>query len=166
MRPIVLFRLTALVAMAGGCGSESREPATRSAPKRDLTLVTGVAQVEVASPVETRRIQPPYRARQAWSRVARPTPAAASSAVKLAAIWTPAQPATADAASNNPRELLPGKTVTLIPASSGPPTDVGRGDDLPEIRGRTKVAGGGGGTCRGRGRRPGIGVGSPAPDFR
>ena len=174
MRTTFLLPLTALVAVVAGCGSEVREQAALSVPQRDLTLVTQTAEVKIASPVETQ--QPRPAARLAPAHRSRPL----QPKVKLADLWTPpplpaasqpvAQPASTaptpeeGASSDNDRELLPGKTVTLIPVSSGPSTGSDRTDELPEVRGRTMVARGGG-TCRGRGRGPGIGA-APRPDFR
>jgi hypothetical protein len=163
MRTISLLPLTALVAVAAGCGSEAREQAARSVPKRDLTLVSYTSEVKIASPVETQQLR---------TRAARPAPARRSSSLEptiapvLAASEPVAQPAATAPTPDNDRELLPGKTVTVIPASSGPSTGADRTDDFPGARGRTIVTGGGG-TCRGRGRRPGIGIATaPRPDFR
>jgi len=174
MRTMLLLPLTALVAVVAGCGSEAKEQAARSLPQRDLTLATQTAQVEIASPVEMQ--QPPRSARRARAPRSRPL----EPRVKLADLWTPpplpvppqpvAQPVSTSptpeegASPNNDRELLPGKTVTVIPASTGPSTGPDTADEPPPARGRTMVAGGGG-TCRGRGRGPGIGA-APRPDFR
>lgn len=178
MRSILFLPLTALVAVVAGCGSEVREQATASLPHRDLTLVSPTSGVKVASPVEMqqpriqRRTVPPSH----WA--ARLVPALRSSPpepkVRLAAVAVPApvlavpppvaQPASS--APNNDRELLPGKTVTLIPASSGPSAGSEPADELPAAHGRTIVARGGG-RCGGRGRGPGIGIAAaPRPDFR
>jgi hypothetical protein len=177
MRPVVLFPLAALLVVAAGCGSEAREPSARSELKRDLTLVSGAAGVEVASPVETRQIRPQHRSDPSSRPAARSSRAPlATSRVTLIDVWAPGpltaaprpvvQPATPEASSENSRELLPGKTVTLIPASSGPAVETDRAGDLPEISRPTMIVRGGG-TCGGRGRAPGIGKpGSPAPDFR
>jgi hypothetical protein len=166
MRTVFLFPLTALVAVAAGCGSEAREQAVRSVPQRDLTLVTQTAGVEIASPVEVQQLRIQHR-----------TVRRSQLAVRLAAVATPApapapalavpepvvQPASTAATPANDRELLPGKTVTVIPATSTPSTGSNTADELPP-EGRTMVAHGGG-TCRGRGRGPGI-AGAPRPDFR
>jgi hypothetical protein len=161
MRTIVLFPLTALVAVAAGCGSG--EQGTRSVPQRDLTLVQQTPAVEIASPVETHQL-----------RVQDRTVRHSQLAVRLAAVTLPApvlavpepvtQPVSTPVTPANDRELLPGKTVTVIPASSTPSTGSDGTDELPATRGRTMVAHGGGG-CRGRG--PGIGMApAPRPDFR
>jgi hypothetical protein len=181
MRTIVLFPLTALVAVAAGCGSAGREQATRSVPQRDLTLVRQTPAVEIASPVETHQLRVQHRTvRPAFgSRALEPKVSLASVTVPLAALGAGsapvlavpepvAQPASAAATPANDRELLPGKTVTVIPASNTPSTGSDGPDELPAARGRTMVAhGGGGGGCRGRGRGPGIGIANaPRPDFR
>jgi hypothetical protein len=183
MRAQFLFPLTALVAVAAGCGSVGREQAARSVPQRDLTLVPQTPAVEIASPVETHqlRVQRQTVHPAFSSRLLEPKVSFASVTVPLAALGaSPApvlavpepvvQPATA-AASANDRELLPGKTVTVIPVTNTPSTGSDGTDELPETRGRTMVAHGGGGHggggCRGRGRGPGIGIANaPRPDFR
>ena len=172
MRAIVQLPLIALLAVIGGCDFEEREQAV---PARDLTLVTQGAQVEIASPVETQPLRPRHRA-------VRSEPAARLASVKrsdpevqltttavpvpVLAVTQPAlQPATVSMPAND-RELLPGKTVTVIPASSGPSTGAITPDELPEWEGRALVAGSGG-RCGGRGRGPGIGIAAALrPDFR
>jgi hypothetical protein len=175
MRTAFLLPIAAVVAVVAGCGSEAREQRARSLPERDLTLVTQTAGVEIASPVEMQQLRIHHRAiRQAprpsrkpkihLAAVAAPlAPLGAGSAPILAVPEPVAQPATATVTPANDRELLPGKTVSVIPASSGPSTGSDRADELPP-EGRTMVARGGG-TCRGRGRGPGIAA-APRPDFR
>jgi hypothetical protein len=177
MRTVSLLPLAALVAVAAGCGSDIKEPATRSVPQRDLTLVTPTPDVQIASPVETGllRIQPRTRHSSQWA--ARPAPTLRSSRepnLILASLAVPApvlaapaaEPSAQPATPADDRELLPGKTVTVIPVSSGPSIDTDRTDELPGSQGRP-MGGGGGGTCRGGGRGPGIGIsGAPSPDFR
>ena len=171
MRTIVLFPLTALVAVAVGCGSVGREQATGSVPQRDLTLVRQTPAVEIASPVETHQLRVQHRTvRPAFgSRSLEPKVSFASVTAPAPALAVPepvAQPVSTPANPANDRELLPGKTITVIPASSTPSTGSDGPDELPATRGRTKVAHGGGG-CRGRGRGPGIGMApAPRPDFR
>jgi hypothetical protein len=166
MRTIVLLPLSALVAVVVGCRTEAREQRGRSLPQRDLTLVTPTAEVEIASPVETQQPRIHHRTvRQASSREPKIILAAVAASAPVLAVPVPvAQPASTASTPANGRELLPGKTVTVIPASSGPSTDSDQTDELPPARGRTVVVGGGG-TCRGRGRGPGI-AGAPRPDFR
>jgi hypothetical protein len=154
MRTSFLFTLAAVVVVAVGCGSQGREQATGSVLQRDLTLVTQTAAVEIASPVEMQQVRIQHRSM-------RPSQWAARLASARRSV---AQPVTTSSTPKNDRELLPGKTVTVIPASSGPSAGSDRTDELPPARGRTLVTGGGG-TCRGRGRGPGI-AGAPRPDFR
>ena len=171
MRTIFLLPLTALVAVVAGCGSVGREQAARSVPQRDLTLVPQTPAVEIASPVETHQLRVQQRTvRPAFSSgPLEPKVSFASVTVPAPVLAIPeavAQPASTAAASANDRELLPGKTVTVIPVSSTPSTGSDGPDELPAARGRTMVAHGGGG-CRGRGRGPGIGMApAPRPDFR
>jgi hypothetical protein len=179
MRTINLLPLT-LIAVVAGCGSEVRDQAARSVPHRDLTLVSRTHEVKIASPVETQQLRIQRRTVRASQPAARPAPAPHFSPLEanlhLAAVRAPAlvlstaqpvaQPASMAATPPNDRELLPGKTVTVIPASSGPSPEPDMIDDLPATRGRTMVTWGGG-TCRGRGRGPGIGIAAaPRPDFR
>ena len=174
MRTITLLPFTALIAAAAGCASGARESATREPPQRDLTLVTQTSAVEIAAPVEMQ--QPPRAARRA--RAPRSSPVQPT--VILASVATPvaapvptaaepvAQPASTASSSDNSRELLPGKTITIIPASNGPSAGPDETDELPGTRDRTMVTRGGG-KCggRGRGRGPGIGIATaPRPDFR
>jgi hypothetical protein len=174
------YPLTALVAVVAGCGSEVKEQTVRSLPQRDLTLVTQTAYVETASPVETHQLRIQHRAvRPSKPAARRSRPLAPKGVLAAMTAHAPildaepvAQPVSTSptpeegASSNNDRELLPGKTVTVIPASSGPSTGSDTADELPPERGRTMVVRGGG-TCRGRGRGPGIGIGAaPRPDFR
>ena len=166
MRTVLLLPIAAVVAVVAGCGSEAREGGARSLPQRDLTLVTQTAHVEIASPVETRQLRIQHRTVRPSQLAARPAPARRSRPLQpkvvLAAVTAPLAAST----SANDRELLPGKTVTVIPASSGPSTGSDRAGELPPAEGRTMVARGGG-TCRGRGRGPGIGIAAaPRPDFR
>ncbi len=170
MRTTVLFPLTALVAVAAGCGSEVREQTASSVPHRDLTLVTQNPQVAVASALETRQLRTPHRtvhhSQLAAQLAAQLAPVTAAAPV-LAAPQPVAEPVPTPAIPINDRELPPGKTVTVIPVSSGPSTGTDKTDELPADRGRTMIAHGGGGTCRGGGRRPGIGMApAPRPDFR
>jgi hypothetical protein len=167
MRTSFLFPLTALVAAAAGCGSVGREQASGYVPQRDLTLVTQTAGVEIASRVEMQQPRIQRRtARQAPRSSREPKIILAAAAPVLAVPEPVAQPASTAATPANDRELLPGKTITVVPASSGPSTGSDTADEPPPGRDRTMVARGGG-TCRGRGRGPGIGMApAPRPDFR
>jgi hypothetical protein len=178
MRTIFLFPLTALVAVAAGCGSGGRQQAKRSTPQRDLTLVTPTAGVEIASPVEMQQLrihdqtirQAPRSSREPriiLATMAAPLTALGAGSAPVLAVPEPvARPVSTEATPANDRELLPGKTVTVIPASTAPATGSDTADEAPPEEGRTMVAHGGGG-CRGRGRGPGIGMSpAPRPDFR
>lgn len=176
MRIVVLLPLAAVAAVAAGCGSEGRESGARSVPQRDLTLAASAVHLEIASPVELRQLQTLHRTVRPTRRTPRPSspiepnpvPAAVAPAPALAlpAADSVAQPANTASEPANDRELLPGKTVAVIPASSGPSTGSDWTDELPRARGGTMVVGGGG-RCPRRGRGPGIGIaGAPRPDFR
>ena len=173
MRSIVLVPLAALVAAAAGCGPGARESATRSNPQRDLTLVPQSSDLNFASALETQQVPIHQTVRHTrWAaRLAAVAVPAPVLAVPEPVAQPVAQPAKTEATPANDRELLPGKTVTLIPVSSGPSTGSDKTAEPPSDRGRTEVAGGGGGggRCggRGRGRGPGIGMApAPRPDFR
>jgi hypothetical protein len=168
MRIVFLLPLTAVVAVVAGCGSQGKESGALSAPQRDLTLAASASQVEIASPIELRQVQTQPRAVRRSPRIVRAAPkiilaSVATPAPVLAVPRPVAQPAGASEPAND-RELLPGKTVTVIPASSGPSAGSDGTDEVPAIKGRPMR--GGGGTCRGRGRGPGGIAGVPRPDFR
>jgi hypothetical protein len=179
MRTLVLLPFAAVAAVLAGCGSQGREHAARSVPQRDLTLAAQAHQVEIASPVElgslrtqSRTVRPsrtprPRSAQRSSAVVAKPAPAAVTTGPVVVLASAPVvEPASTAPEAANDRELLPGKTVTLIPASSGPSTTPEWTDEGPPARGRTMVVGGGG-RCPGRGRGPGIGIATgPRPDFR
>jgi hypothetical protein len=132
MRTGFLLPLAALViAGAQGC---SRGDAEESAVilERDLTRAAPAPNVEVASPLEvekpvtSRAVQPraTIRAVRASRRSTidpKPLPAALATHTPVAG-YEPEPPPTAISAPLSDRELLPGKTVTLIPTSSGPST--------------------------------------------
>ena len=172
MRNMVLLPLAAFIAVAAGCRSEVGEQTASSVPQRDLTLVPPNAAVQIASPLETQRLRPPrpsvHRARLAARLAPLPLPVPLSSQPQPVAAPAPTPvPAPTPATPISDRELLPGKTVTLIPVSSGPSVGTDPTGDLPADRGHTMVAHGGGGRCRGGGRGPGIGMApAPRPDFR
>lgn len=187
MRTLILLSLTAMVAVAAGCGSQGREQTGRSALQRDLTLAPQAHAMEIASTVELQQLRAQHRTVRPSRQTARSASARSSSrtepkiilasvaapAPALAAAAPVAQPASTAADSPNDRELLPGKTVTVIPASSGPSTGAEGNDEFPTARvggGGSGMGGGGsgmggGGRCPGRG--PDIGIaGVPRPDFR
>ena len=167
MRIVSLLPLAALTAVVSACGSGEREQRARALPQRDLTLVTASVQVEVASPVEMRRLRPQRRTvRPSPSRQPTVRHAMMVEAVPVPAAEPVAPPVSSTPTAANDRELLPGKTVTLIPVSSGPSASPDETGELPAVRGRA-VVGYGGGRCRGGGRGPGIGIATaPRPDFR
>lgn len=172
MRIIVLP--FALIAIVAGCGSEAREQGTRSVPRRDLTLANRSPDLQIVSSLETGQPQVQRQAarhpkvRRATTLPA-PAPGPAPAAPATPAPVAPtsvAQPVETPEAPLNDRELLPGKTITIIPVSSGPSPGPDWTEALPPEHGRPMVSGGGG-TCRGRGRGPGIGIaGVPRPVFR
>jgi hypothetical protein len=176
MRTIYLLPLTGLLITAVACRSTAVEQATRSVPKRDLTLVMPARAVETASRIETATIRAETRTTNHSRRVARPaktrhptpTPKLTDQwvpAIVLASPRPPVQKANTAATPTNDRELPPGKTVTLIPASSGPTTDAGAADYGSAAAGRAQVGHRGGRCGGGRGMRPGAAP-APRPDFR
>lgn len=186
MRAAFLLPLAFTTALLAGCGSAvprppEQETATRrgALPDRDLTLRAATpAAVVVASPVELAR---PVTAPRRTSRpaVARksagvPTPERPPAAAPVAAEPVAAEPVAAAAAPVEPapeersagagRELAPGRTVTLVPASSGPTVEADEDDSwLPSERPRGVLGGSGGGTCRPRGGMRGTGVAGRIP---
>lgn len=175
---IVLLPLAAVVAVSVGCSSEGSEKAAPQLPKRDLTLVTQTSALDIASPVELGKIRPLPNAQQAPRVIHRTRPAHTKAVKPKAALAVaPAPPPVvqpADTATRQPiadvvydRELPPGKTVTVIPASTGPsatPDDIPGG--LPALgTGGSGLGGGSGmggrGGCPGRGAGPDIGVRPP-----
>ena len=176
MRTVFLLPLAAVMAVVVGCGSQGRERAALSTPRRDLTLATAAREVDVASPVELRQIRTRNQTLRASHRSSRrssliepisvPTALPAASLLATPAAHPGAQPVSTPAEPVNDRELLPGKTVTVIPVSSGPSTAPEWTDERSESRGGTMVTGRGGRCGRG-GRGPGIGIAAaPRPDFR
>ncbi|HEY9016172.1 MAG TPA: hypothetical protein VIM84_14050 [Gemmatimonadales bacterium] len=166
----VLLPLAAVVAVGAGCSSAGREKAAPQLPKRDLTLVTQTAALDIASPVELGKIRPLPDAEQAPRAMHRTRPAHTKAVKRKAALAiAPAPPPVvqpADTASRQPiadvvseHELPPGRTVTVIPASTGPsaaPEDIPGG--LPGLgTGGSGLGGGsgmGGRGCPGRGAGP------------
>jgi len=174
MRTLLLIPICVGAIGAVGCGSVGKESPAPPVARRDLTVPAPPPKVEVASAVELGRIQPPRtkqhsarahrRARPAAAKVtpvivaSHPSPAPAPEAVPVPRFRQP-EPA-------NDRELPPGKTVTVIPASSGPTTEevgAGQGDGWGTggsgMGGGGSGMGGGGSGMGGRGRCPGGGVG-------
>lgn len=174
MRTAYLLPFTAMVAVVAGCGSQGTESAARSVPQRDLTLAAQTRAVDIASPVELQNLRTQARAVRPAQRTSRhpspvapkPAPVAVAAPAVVRASYPVAEPANPALEAANDRELLPGKTVTLIPASSGPSTTPEWTDEGPATGGRS-LGVRGGGKCPGRGRGPGIGIATaPRPDFR
>ncbi len=176
MRPLLPLALTALVL---GCASESvSPPAGSGVSRRDLTLrAPSAPQLEVASAVELGRPmpepQPSRRARispkPAPVPKADPIPDAAPAFEAAAPIIVPAVAeaavdlSPADASSGSGRELAPGRTVTIIPVSSGPSSAMPEDDSWISTERSRGIMVRGGGTCRPRGGVRGIGIGGRIP---
>jgi hypothetical protein len=165
MHKLSLLLVAALVA---ACGTEGTKPAASSVPKRDLTLSAQYAQVQVASPVELRR--PIFQtASHALRRTRQPIPqfeptiipavlnTTTASAPAPLPVKPAAEPVTIVAQPTDPHELLPGKTITIIPASNVPSSEGARGDQPRTSTGHMggRIGGGHGGGCRGHGGRGG-----------
>jgi hypothetical protein len=186
MRTASLLSLAVTAGLVTACGqgaspvTEVAETASRapSPPDRDLTLSTPTAPAaEVASALELSR-QPPSSTSSRDSRPRpkpRPAPAPHPEAeLTPAPIIVPAmavahelaEPAPDEDAAAGGRELAPGKTVTVVPASSGPSIEADEDDAwLPSQRPRGILVGGGG-TCRPRGGVRGIGIAGRIPVSR
>jgi hypothetical protein len=171
MRNVLLLSVTAVVVAVVGCGSEGKEQATHPQSQRDLTRGAPALEVEVASPVELQQLPIRHQTVRPSRRTHRPVPAPRSNpsepksapatvasapafAVPAAETVTDSAPSASD--SDNDRALPPGKTVTVIPASSGPSTASEPTDEFPTARGGI-IGIGGGGRCPPR--RPGRGIG-------
>jgi hypothetical protein len=166
MRTAILLSIGLAMTVILGCGPEAKDETALAVPERDLTLATAAPHVEIASAVELGQLRAqPRVARQ--SRAAR-RPASAPRATRAEARSAPATPAQVIAPTRpvtefttpvsdvvNDRELPPGKTITIIPASSGPSSAAEPTDEFPTIERRGGVIRGG--RCPPRGR-PGIGI--------
>jgi hypothetical protein len=166
MRALPLIPLAFAVVVAG-CGS-SPSGSTSGVPHRDLTLQQAPGpDMAVASAVELPNPRPErptaHRPRQSPRQALAPsrkhtTPDAApvAEAVAVPAVAPAPAPAAGppivDEAAD-PHALAPGRTITIIPVSSGPSMGSDRGDDqMPSRAGRAiLMAGGHGDTCRGHG---------------
>jgi hypothetical protein len=170
MRISVSIAFTAATLVSACAPESARSPndesgsiASPAAPHRDLTLQAPVAAPEVvASAVELGR--PPVKAKRApRPRPARPALAAipaeeappAPVAPAIVSVMTEAataEPPVEDMDAGAGRELAPGKTVTIIPASTGSAT-VPEEPEWGPVAGRTRgvMVGGGGPRCRPRG---------------
>jgi hypothetical protein len=178
MRNVFLYSLPVTLIAAVGCGSQ--EQAARSDLERDLTLVTGpsmraltAADRPVASAIELRQfptqpgagvsVHKAVQSRKAARRTARHLTPKAAEPVRPTTIQRPAiadvvvpnpgtQPVTAVPADS--RELPAGKTVSVIPVSSGPSPSGERGtEDIPLAGTGGSGMGGTGGSGMGGGRR-------------
>jgi hypothetical protein len=179
MRAAVLFPLAFVAVALTGCGGDGtnlsgrEETASRAAAaalERDLTLsVPQVPATEVASAIElslpkpapapVHRRYPRPRPKPAPSAVAESAPAPTPEPVTVPAVSEAlSEPATTDEVFAGGRELAPGRTVTVIPASSGPSVEADPGDSWLPSGGSRGVLVGGGGTCRRRGEGGGIGI--------
>jgi hypothetical protein len=200
MRTVFLIPLAFTTAVMTGCGAEvssvsGREGTTSrgvAQPERNLTLqMPQVSAGEVVSAVElsrpepapaparTHRIRPkpkpapsPKAEAEREPAARRPAEVLTPPAVALTEASASAEPAPAEDAAAAGRELAPGKTVTIIPVSSGPSVEADAGDAwVPSGQSRGILVGGGG-RCPRRGGVRGIGiaarfpVGVPAPDLR
>ncbi len=185
MRPSLPFVAFAAV-IATACGTalpgtrEPEETATRPAGlERNLTRQSpGAPPLDIASPVELVRAEPePARTPQPRPpQKAAPAPVPLADPVAQTISWPgvelppgPAGVVIEVSAELLPegagagRELAPGKTVTLVPASSGPSIEADADDSwLPSER-RRGILVGGGGTCRPRSGVRGIGIAGRIP---
>jgi hypothetical protein len=191
MRNVFLYSLLLTIFALIGCGAQPSEQAAGSDLKRDLTLVSRPTDHAVASPdrpvasaIELREVRTQPGASASRSKVVRQRKAVRRPArhltakVALPVRQTPTvQPTIADVAAPNPgaqpvaavpadsRELPPGKTVSVIPVSSGPSPSAEPGpEDIPLAgtgwRGTGGSGLGGGSGMGGRGCR-GDGTGTP-----
>ena len=166
MRTALGLAVLAVGIMACGTTPVDRGTAT-AAIKRDITLQNSATEeLQVASPVELGRAQPkhitPHRKptpKPAPAPTTRETAPLAAPAPEL--VSAPAPVAVAEAPIPAPapsgRELAPGQTVQLIPASSGP-SNAGPETTYVPTDGRGFKAGGGHCPTPPRRGRP-IGVG-------
>ncbi|CAN5751174.1 hypothetical protein BH24GEM1_BH24GEM1_26610 [soil metagenome] len=187
MRVPSLLPLLTVAALAG-CATESPQPSSHETAfrgvgaadlDRDLTLQAGaMPAVEVASPVELSRPAPeaPRRASTSRKPVAAPAPAPVPEAPpaelpapafsEAVAVVTTEEALGEEVALGAGQELAPGKTVTVIPASSGPSSAPVEPSWVPTGPSRSVIiegGGGGGGKCRPRGGARGIGIAGRIP---
>jgi hypothetical protein len=124
MRAIALLPLA--IAVAAGCGHDHEQQVPPAVPQRDLALPAPAGEVKVASPVELQQLRI-HRTAHSFRRAKRSAPAEPK--ITLAAVATAPAPVLLHPVSvvepvapakANDRELAPGQTVTVIPASNGP----------------------------------------------
>jgi hypothetical protein len=169
MRSAFLFPLSLSLVVAG-CGSQVKEHAARSDLERDLTLVGQATPTAIATPIELGRIRPTTSSGSSVSsrhRIRHRAPARSTvSAPKPVEVVAGAPRFRAVEATSttpaDPRELPPGKTVSVIPVSTGV-SDADGADGFPEPRFGTGGSGMGGGERAGGGS--GMGGDCPRPDF-
>jgi hypothetical protein len=146
----------AVSAALAGCSAEQTTAAPLSVPKRDLTLQTrpSAAQVKMASPLELGPVQTRPRGSRLPGKTKLIMLPAAPTIVPVAFTAAPVvnlpppqpvlQPVQTPAETTDEHELPPGKTVTIIPASSGPSIAP---DPADEPVTRSKAKRGGAGSC-------------------
>ena len=162
MRRRAIFHRALAAILVAGCDSapQGTDQGSLPVPRRDLTLRQLPADPGVvASPIEIPRSERersagrPHRARlpgvRGMSRPETPDTGPVSEAAAPAAPEVAAPAPAAPAPSSSSRELAPGQTVTIIPASSGPSVAAEPGDEAPSRAGRA-IMRGHGGTCRPR----------------
>lgn len=190
MRAASILSLAIAAAALAGCAAESPRTSNQETasvgtarsglPQRDLTLQTPERPaLDVASPVELSRAAPEpklaRRARHSPKPAPVPAPMSVAAPAALAAVPVPAVAVVqvrAEAAREEEdavgvgRELPPGKTVTVIPASNGPSSSPDDPSWDPGGPGRGMIiegGGGSGGRCRPRGGVRGIGIAGRIP---
>jgi hypothetical protein len=187
MRTVSILPLAFTAAVMAGCVAEThqtsnQETASRAVegtdlPDRDLTLqASGTPAVEFASPVELSRPVPEPARRRKVSPTPAPAPvpepvpeaspaAAAAVPVSSAAVAEVlAAPTPVEAAGVGVgRELAPGRTVTVIPASTGPSSSPEEPSWAPAAGRGMIIEGGGGDRCRPRGGVRGVGIAGGIP---
>jgi hypothetical protein len=180
MRSSFLFPLSLSLIAVAGCGSQTRPPELRSDLMRDLTTVSQGSETAVATPIELGQVRAHTGGRSTVSsqrrvqhRAVSRSAVSAPKPVGITAVGAPAPAASPEPAEvqptntgpADPHELPPGKTVTIIPVSTGSSTsEAGLGPDevaWPHY--------GSGGSGMGGGERAGGGSGMggdcPRPDF-
>jgi hypothetical protein len=183
MRTAFLIPLAFTAFVTAGCGGEALKTSDReqtasrttAPPERDLTLsVPRIGETEVASAIElalpkpvpapTRSHRPRPKPAPAPAPTAEPEHLSAAEPVSAPSVSEAlAEPAPLDDAGWGGRELAPGRTVTMIPVSTGPSVKADEGDSwLPSEPSRGILVGGGG-TCRRRGGGGGIGIAARFP---
>jgi hypothetical protein len=161
MRQALGWTVAVSLGLVAGCSPGSApatdETAARSSLERDLTLGGSAAPVmEVASAVELGRPEAPRAATPRRRSVPKPAPAPSLAPPQPEAAPTPEPVAVPEpvsvailevpsvSAPSNDRELAPGETITLIPASTGTASGGGGDIGLPPEPGRGMWKGGAG----------------------